>query len=162
MDELDDILDIDSKVAYDGKTPPYIKVFAILTLVGSGLYIIKDLFSLAAFSMVNRMANAFPDTPVDDQISRMFSWMYISYIIEGISCIAAILGAIFMLRLKKFGLILYVISYVIYLLGVVTFYMFTIGKAGINEGGIIFGVLYMIIPTGFLIVYLSSTKYFIK
>lgn len=163
MEKLDDILDIEGKEEFDGKTPGYIKVFAILTIIGSSLMMVKDFIYMWFLSMANTFTSAFDRGNNLQEINNVFRWMIVAMGVEALSCILAIIGAALMLKLKKFGFITYIASFVVFVAGVVIFNIFSIGQTtGIESGSVIVMVIYAAIPAGFFIVYMTASRYFIK
>lgn len=156
-DELD-ILDSEEGLPFDGKRPVFITVLAILTFVGSGIILIKDIMMYAAFSMAENFANIAQKSDLEYQLANAFKWMQICYIMEFVSCIITVAGAIMMMGLRKFGFYLYVFGNFLFAAEVIWFYTVAT-QYNINEFSVFFMVFQLFIPVGFVILYGVNFKY---
>jgi hypothetical protein len=119
----------------------------ILTLLGSAFILLKGL--IGYFILVESN-----DTRSEDGIL----FIDLVYFIEFLSCIGAIAGAILMLIGKKTGLLIYVISSILYILLTAAFAVFCFfSLIGIPVGLLQF--LYLIPSIVFLIVYINQAEY---
>lgn len=129
------------------QTSSTLVVLCILTLLGSVFILLKGLigYFILADSNATRSEGG-------------ILFINLVYIIEFLSCIGAIVGAIIMLVGKKIGLVIYTISSILYILLTVAFAVFCfISLIGIPVGLLQF--LYLIPSILFLILYINQAKY---
>jgi hypothetical protein len=122
-------------------------LLCILTLLGSVFILLKGL--IGYFILVESNAT---------RSEGGILFIDLVYFIEFLSCIGAIAGAILMLLGKKTGLLIYVISSILYILITAVFAVFCFFSIiGIPVGLLQF--LYLIPSIVFLIVYINQAKY---
>lgn len=160
FDELGeiDILDGDFENKYNGTIPGGLLALCILTLVGSVLILLKDFFTYKMYVVANEFKNTFDNGQGEDVINGFFASIKMIYTLEVISCLIAIAAAIMMIKLKKLGFILYIISTILYGAGIIWFW-FVAMQLQLNEGLVFLFFIYLAAPIGFVIMYASHKKY---
>lgn len=160
FDELGeiDILDGDFDSKYNGTIPGGLLALCILTLVGSSLILLKDFYTYKLYAAANEVKNVFDNGQGEDLINTFFASIKMIYAVEVLSCLVAIAGAILMIKLKKIGFALYVISAILYGAAIIWFW-FVAMQLELNEGLIFLLFIYLAAPIGFIIMYASQKKY---
>lgn len=164
IDELDDsfdILDGTLDEGYTGKLPGSLLALCILTFVGSGLILVKDIFSYYMYAAVDSINESFSranPSAANQELDNFLDSLSMIYILEVLSCLGCIAGAILMMKMRKSGFLIYVISTIIYGLAIIWFWFVAMHLA-LNEGLIILLVIYLAAPIGFIIMYASHKKY---
>lgn len=119
----------------------------ILTILGSLFFMLKGLFSYAFLASSNH-----------DRSDVAIAFIDGVYLVELLSCIGSILSAIFMLKGKKSGLLLYQISSITYIILTFLFALFCfLSLVGIPVGLLQF--LYIVPSILFLFLYSRNGKY---
>ncbi|MCF8415970.1 MAG: hypothetical protein K9G40_06985 [Crocinitomicaceae bacterium] len=122
-------------------------VLCILTLFGSLFILLKGLISYFILEDSNATRS-----------EEGVLFINLVYLIEFLSCIGAIAGAIIMLIGKKIGLVIYVISSILYILLTAAFSVFCFfSLIGIPVGLLQF--LYLLPSILFLILYINQAEY---
>jgi hypothetical protein len=138
LDGFDDVLDGSLDTHYRGKIPATLLALCIMTFVGSGFILVKDLITYEFYSDYQGV-----------------EWFYLA---EGLSCIGSIVGAILMIRLKKVGYFIYVASTALYIAAVAWFW-FGFLQVPFNEWFILILLVYIAVPAVFIILYSAQQKY---
>lgn len=121
-------------------------VLCILTLLGSVFIFLKGLISYTVLLDSNDTRSEFGKVLIN-----------VVYILEFLSCLGSIAGAIIMLAGKRTGLLIYLISCGLYILVTIVFAVFSIfSLIGIPVGLLQF--LYIIPSILFFILYLNQGK----
>jgi hypothetical protein len=124
-----------------------IQVLSILTIIGSVLIILKGMISYSFLVDSN-----------DTRSPEMITAINVVYFVEFLTCIGAIVGSIFMMNGKKVGLLIYVISSVLYIIMTIAFaFLCFLSVIGIIVG--LLQIVYLIPSVLFLILYLSFNKH---
>jgi len=119
----------------------------ILTILGSLFFIFKGLFSYAFLASSNQ-----------DRSDVAIAFIDGVYLVELLSCIGCIISAIFMLKGKKSGLLLYQISNITYIILTFLFALFCfLSLVGIPVGLLQF--LYLVPSILFLFLYKKHEQY---
>jgi len=163
MDELDgfddiDLLDGAIDQTYTGKVPSGLMALCILTFVGSGVILIKDFFTYSFYSLANSLNDNVFNKTGHHELDAFFGALPLIYITETISCLMAVAGAIMMIRMNLKGFYIYIVSTVLYSLGIFWFW-FSVPELQIDEGFIMLMLLYLAAPIGFVIMYGANRKY---
>ena len=164
FDDLDssfDVLDGSLDEGYTGTIPGSLLALCILTLVGSGLILIKDFFTYYMYAALDSLNEGISRTNPNvgsQELDNFLDSLSMIYILEVISCLGCIAGAILMMKMRKVGFVLYVISTVIYGLGIIWFWFISM-KLSLNEGMLALLILYMAAPIAFIIMYSAHRKY---
>jgi hypothetical protein len=129
------------------QTSSTLVVLCILTLFGSLFILMKGLISYFILEDSNATRS-----------EEGVLFINLVYLIEFLSCIGAIAGAIIMLIGKKIGLVIYVISSILYILLTAAFAVFCFfSLIGIPVGLLQF--LYLLPSILFLILYINQAEY---
>lgn len=138
LDGFDDVLDGSLDSNYKGKIPATLLALCIMTIVGSGFVLVKDLITYEFYSGFQGV-----------------EWFYLA---EGLSCIGSITGAILMIRLKKAGFLIYLVSTIVYIIAVAWFW-FGFLMVPFNEWFVLILLVYIAVPAVFIILYSAQQKY---
>lgn len=87
-------------------------ILCILSILGSILFILKGFIGYAVLSVSN-----------DERSTEGIVFINITYLLELLSCIGTLVGAIFMLIGRKVGLTIYIISTILFIV-LTTFFAF--------------------------------------
>lgn len=157
--ELDSSNDLLDELSVEGKIderPVFLTVLCILTFVGSALYIVYSLFALSSYNALDDLNATFP-SDLDESFIKYMRWMKFERYTSIVGSIGCIIGAVFMLKMKRLGFYLYVISQAAPIV---------IGFFAANSLGNFFGgfqfisfILYSIFPVGFIILYSLNYKH---
>lgn len=145
FDDLDDVLDehLDRAGSATDKIPATLLALCILTIVGSGLILLKDLFAYEI------MTSEFGVNQSD---------LGISFMLEVLTCAGSIAAAIIMINRRLVGFYIYIVSNVIYMLNIIWFWFSIIGIP-LNEWFILIIIAYIAVPITFIILYSSQKKF---
>lgn len=153
MDLDGDLLDELSATDRLQQRPVFLTVLCVLTFVGSGLYII---YSFYTFSWISGLGEGMTGDLMETEFGNYLRWYKLERYVAIIGAIGCSIGAYFMLKMKRFGFYIYVVSQILPLaLGVVT--MNSLGGAGGFQ--FITLILSAIFPVGFIILYSLNYKY---
>lgn len=141
-----------------GPLPGGLTALCILTFVGSGLILIKDLFTYYIYAVAFSVKNSIDKNSGIDGADGVFGSLTLVYFLEALTCVGAIVAAILILRRKKVGLHIYLISTILYCVAIVWFWFLSL-RIELNEGLIFLLFLYLAVPIGFVIMYNSYRKY---
>lgn len=154
-----DILDGNEDGQYlKGPLPGGLTALCILTFVGSGLIFIKDIFTYYLYIIAFSVKNSIDKNNRIDDLDGLFGSLTAIYFLEALTCIGAVVAAVLILRRKKVGLVVYLISTILYCIGIVWFWFVSL-RMDLNEGLILLLFLYLAVPIGFVIMYNSYRKY---
>ena len=129
------------------QTSSTVVVLCILTLLGSVFILLKGL--IGYFILADSNATRSEDGVL---------FINLVYFIEFLTCIGTIAGAIIMLVGKKVGLVIYIISSILYILLTGAFAVFCFFSIiGIPVG--LLQLLYLIPPIVFSILYINKAEY---
>jgi len=145
FDALDDVLDesLDVNRNTTGKIPATLLALCILTIVGSSLILLKNVFSYQIF---------------EEEFFLNKSDVNLAYLVEVIACFGSIAAAIVMIVRKKVGFYIYLISSIAYMLSVIWFW-FGVVRIPLNEWLILIILAYVAVPITFIILYSSQKKF---
>jgi hypothetical protein len=130
------------------QSSPTLIVLCILTIIGNFLIILKGLLGYYILEGSN-----------GDRSSGVIAFINVIYLLEFLSCIGAIVGAILMMSRKKVGLLVYQISSILYIIltAAFAFFCFLIIYIGTLIG--LLQIFFLIISILFLVLYKKHEKY---
>jgi hypothetical protein len=156
-DELDDELGIlDESIEQgkpSGKVPAGLLALCILTIVGSVLILLKDMYTYFFYAAINDISKG----GIQEYNSQL-NWIPIVYLIEILSCLGTITAAIFMILRKKIGFIIYVVSTVLYAAAILWFWIIVM-QVELQEGSVFLFILYLAAPIAFVFMYGVNRKH---
>jgi hypothetical protein len=155
LDEIDGTLDSPVDFVYAGKVPGSLTALCVLTFIGSALILIKSFCMISLFVLATDATNTVAQS---DIVQNPFRGMGLHYLVEIITCLISITGAILLLKLKKSGFLLYVFSAVIYCINVIWFFAISF-KMGLSGWSVLIILLYVTAPIAFLIMYSTFKRY---
>ena len=138
FDDLDDLLDEHVDGNHKAQRPNSLLALCILTLVGSGLILLKDVFTFEFYGAEGNLG--------------------VIYFMEVFGCLGTIAGAILMILMKRSGFYIYLGSTVLYMISIVWFWYEIMGVLE-NEWTIAILIFYLAAPIGFIILYSSHKNY---
>lgn len=148
-----DLLDELSVTGHSQQRPVFLTVLCVLTFIGSALYL---LYAVYTFTLINSLDDATADILQDTELVNYYKWYKIERYALVLGAVGCSVGAYFMLKLKRLGFNIYVVSQILpFAVGV-----FTINSLG-GLGGFQFIslILSAIFPLGFIILYSLNYKY---
>lgn len=165
MSEIDD-LDLDlldsSKSEVTGKRPVFITVLCILTWVGSAAILFYAMVMLIMFGSFEKLFtgnNALGDIP--NQLIEYYRWWKITLYLTIFGSLLCVAGSVLMWTLRKIGYYIYILGQILPFVGS-TMMILSITKGEINGGSIVFQLIFMIIPIGFIVMYGTNLKHMTK
>lgn len=153
LDSDNDLLDELSVSGKSQQRPVFLTVLCVLTFIGSALYL---LYSYYTFTLINGIEDTTLDLLQDAELESYYKWHKIERYAIILGAVGCSVGAYLMLKLKKLGFNIYVVSQV---LPVAVGAFTIISSSGLVGFQFITLILSAIFPVGFVILYSLNYKY---